>query len=377
MKNFVVAAGLIAVVAASTCCRASAVEEDVLSVQANGSAAIVNGDIDGAKKAAFLDAKKNAVEQVGMQVFSETVVENFTLVKDRIITRVDAYVRSYRTLEERQDGTAYIVKLQAEVSRGNLIDDATLLYHDMDKPRIIVIITEIQNNKIIPSRHIEDLVNEFFLAKGFSLVDRETARTNIRNDELRLVSEGDAKTAAKIGRRSGAEVVVVGSALLGQAESVRGILYASKATVSLRAIRSDNASLSAATVTTENSIDGIADAAQRKAVDSAGRNATKDLFWKIVKKWNEEKTAGAEIEIVVTGVQFSQLKKVIYALKTVAGMKEVTQRSFDSPTAVLTALFEGDANRLADILSDVTVADAAMDVQSVSAGKISLRLRGI
>ena len=350
-------------------------KDDIRSVKASGSAMVVGGDIDKAKKEAIFDAKRNAVEQVGSQVIAKTVVENFDLVKDKIITKVDGYVHSYDILEEKQAEKSYQVKIEARVSKSALIDDAALIYNDMEKPRLMIIVPEVRGKEIFPTSQAENAISEFFVEKGFTLVDQATARENIKKDELRKIAEGDEKAAVKAGLRAGAEAVVIGTATMGDVESVKGILYASKSTVSIRALRTDNASLYAVSNKTESAADGVADAAQRKALETGSKSAARDIFWKIVKKWNDEKMMGAEIEVMINGIGFSDLKKVLTGLKETNGVKEVIQRSFDAPTAVLSITYQGDAVRLAEVLSETKFKGFSVEVLSVSSGKINMKIK--
>lgn len=350
-------------------------KDDIRSVKASGSAMVAGGEIDKAKKEAIFDAKRNAVEQVGSQVIAKTVVENFDLVKDKIITKVDGYVHSYDILEEKQTEKSYQVKIEARVSKSALIDDAALIYNDMEKPRLMIIVPEVRGKEIFPTSQAENAISEFFVEKGFTLVDQATARENIKKDELRKIAEGDEKAAVKAGLRAGAEAIVIGTATMGDVESVKGILYASKSTVSIRALRTDNASLYAVSNKTESAADGVADAAQRKALENSSNSAARDIFWKIVKKWNDEKMMGAEIEVMINGVGFSDLKKVLTGLKETNGVKEVIQRSFDAPTAVLSITYQGDAVRLAEVLSETKFKGFSVEVLSVSSGKINMKIK--
>ena len=350
-------------------------KDDIRSVKASGSAMVVGGDIEKAKKEAIFDAKRNAVEQVGSQVIAKTVVENFDLVKDKIITKIDGYVHSYEILEEKPAEKSYQVKIEARVSKSALIDDAALIYNDMEKPRLMIIVPEVRGKEIFPPSQAENAISEFFVEKGFTLVDQATARENIKKDELRKIAEGDEKAAVKAGLRAGAEAVVIGTATMGDVESVKGILYASKSTVSIRALRTDNASLYAVSNKTESAADGVADAAQRKALETSSKSAARDIFWKIVKKWNDEKMMGAEIEVMINGIGFSDLKKVLTGLKETNGVKEVIQRSFDAPTAVLSITYQGDAVRLAEVLSETKFKGFSVEVLSVSSGKINMKIK--
>jgi hypothetical protein len=349
--------------------------EEIATVTASGSSLVVKDDVPDARKGAVLDAKRNAVDQVGSQVIAKTVVENFELVKDLIITKADGYIHRYNILEEGRKGQDYSVRISADVSSSALIDDATLIYNEMDKPRLMVVIPEVRGDEIIPTSQAETRVIQFFLEKGFSLVDQSMALQNIRKDELRKIAEGDSQAAAKVGLRAGAEAVVIGSASLGGAESVRGVLYASRSTVSLKAIRTDNAMIYAVSNQSGTEADATEESAQRKALDTASTQAARDVFWKLVKKWNEETISGTEIEMVLSGVTFSSLKSFAAGVRDMKGVSEVIQRSFDVPTAILTVKYQGDAMRLADQLDSGDLEDFDLEVTSVTKGKVTLNIR--
>jgi hypothetical protein len=354
---------------------ASDEEPDTRTVTASGSAVVGDADAAGARSRALLDAKRNAVEQVGTKIVSETIVENFAVVKDKIITKADGYVHKYRVLKEAQSEGRYLLDIEAEVSGGAIREDALSVYHKMNKPRVMVVMPETRDKDGVSGSHAEDVVSEFFIGKEFTLVDAAAVKEKIRKDEMRKVAEGDPKAAAKMGLDAGAEVVVVGSATSGSAQGVRDVMYASKATCSARAINTANASLYAASSTSKSAADGIADGARRKAVDTTCRSVAKDIFWKIVKKWNEELVSGSSVEIALSGVNFSLLKKVIEAVKKLEGVSDVVQRSFDSPTAVLTVNYKGDPIQLADILDRHRYEGFMLEVLTVSAGKINLKAR--
>jgi len=349
--------------------------DDIKKVRATGSAAIVKGDVEDARKEAINDAKRNAVDKVGSEVISKTIVENFELVKDQIITKLDGYVHGYDIVEEKKSGKNYVVKILAEVSKKALVDDATLIYHDMDKPRLMIIIPEIRGKEIYPTSQAENVVSEYFVEKGFTLIDQATAKVNLKKDELRRIAEGDERAAAKIALRAGAEAIVVGSAAIGDVEKVKGVLYASKATVSMRALRSDNASLYAVSTKSKSAADGVSDAAQRKALEKTSRAVSKDIFWKIVKKWNSEKLMGSDIEMLLSGVSFSKLSKVKKGFKGIKGVTDVIQRSFDSPAAVISVTYKGDAMRLAEIIDESDFKGFKAEILSVTPGKMSLKIK--
>jgi len=350
-------------------------EQDIQIVRASGSAVIKKGDAEGAKKKAILNAKRSAVEQVGTRILSRTVVENFLLVKDKVIAKADGHVHRYKILRETKNEENYLVEIEAEVSKSSLIEDALSVYHDMNKPRVMVILPEILENDVIPTHHAENVVSDFFVGKEFTLVDPATMREKIRKDEMRKIAEGDQAAAAKIGLDAGAEVVVTGTATAGNAQSVRDVMFASKAVCSARAIRTSNASLYAVSSVSKSAADGIAEGAQRKAIASTCHGVAQEIFWKIVKKWNDELMSGGDVEIVLSGVNFSKLKKVIDGVREFDEVTEVVQRSFDAPAAVLSVTYRGDAMQLADRIDEKKFAGLDLEILTVSSGKINIRVK--
>ena len=354
----------------------SAEEAALTRVTAEGKASIIKDDVDSAKTAALDDARRKAVEQVGSEIVSETVVENFELVKDRVIARAKGYVHELKVLEEGRDGDQYKMKIEAAVSVQSLKEDATLIYKEMNKPRMMVLVTEAKGEEQFKSSTAENTIVEFLMEKGFSMVDQATAKENVKKDELRLAAEGNAAAAAKIGLQSGAEAIIVGTAQVSSPESIRDVLYASKATVSLRAVKTDNAQIYATATVTEHGVEGVPEAAGQKAAKVASLKAARETFWKILKAWNEEQLHGQKIELILAGVKnFATLKKLKGSLKKIRGIQEVIQRTFDAPTATLTVTFQGDSNRLAELLTSGPIEGLEFEVTAVVTGKIEASLR--
>ena len=116
------------------------------TVTADGVAEVLSGKTDMARDVAIADALRRAVAQVtGTIVESSTLVQNFQLVTDKIYTQTKGYVRNYQIVSERQDNTLYKVTVKATVDTENLATDLQalgLLYQRMNKPRMMVIVTE-------------------------------------------------------------------------------------------------------------------------------------------------------------------------------------------------------------------------------------------
>lgn len=88
-------------------------------------AASLHYSVDVARDRAIEDALRRAVEQaLGTFISSETMVENYRLIQDRILSRAEGYVAGYRIVSEGIQDSLYRVRILARVRKGRLQDDA-------------------------------------------------------------------------------------------------------------------------------------------------------------------------------------------------------------------------------------------------------------
>ena len=102
--------------------------------------------VDIARDAAIEDAQKRAVEQaIGILIDSQTQVENYQLISDKILSQTKGYITRYNVTGETRDGALLRVRITAEVSLGKLTNDLSaigILIGQMHKPRTMIMIAE-------------------------------------------------------------------------------------------------------------------------------------------------------------------------------------------------------------------------------------------
>ena len=77
-----------------------AIAQDTTTVTAEGVAAIQGNARDIARDAAIEDAQKRAVEQaIGILIDSQTQVENYQLISDKILSQTKGYIKRYAITE--------------------------------------------------------------------------------------------------------------------------------------------------------------------------------------------------------------------------------------------------------------------------------------
>ena len=116
------------------------------TITAEGVGAVIGGDRAIARDQAINDALRKAVEQaVGTMVSSETMVQNFQTLNDRIYTQTQGYIQNYQVLSENPGPNVHQVTIQATVAMGDLEKDLQalgFLLGQVGKPRIMILIAE-------------------------------------------------------------------------------------------------------------------------------------------------------------------------------------------------------------------------------------------
>ncbi len=94
-------------------------------VIATGASYLKPGEELVAREKALDEARRNALEKaVGTYIKSTTVVENFYLVEDKIISRTKGYLKNIRILKEGKTNLGtYELTIEAEVTLDSLKDD--------------------------------------------------------------------------------------------------------------------------------------------------------------------------------------------------------------------------------------------------------------
>lgn len=177
-----------------------------VTVEVKGYGAIIDGDLIMAKELALKDAYSKAIEQgCGVKLVRTTQVENFQLVRDKILTESVGYVTSYEILNENDSSEfGYEVDVRANVSQEPIsdIDKLQLMVkYLLAEPRIVVVM-EGENASVI-----EGQISARLQKAGFLVVDAKTIEEK-KQEFKDLLSKEDA---ARLGGMLDANVTVRGA----------------------------------------------------------------------------------------------------------------------------------------------------------------------
>ena len=368
-------------------------------VTATGVAAVLQGDKAIARDTAINDALRKAVEQaVGTMVSSETVVENYQLIRDSILTKSQGYIQNYKVVSESPSPELYQVTISATVKLGDLKNDLGalgILMQRAQKPRVLFMIAE-QNigqefyvfwwygKSEFKGQHYdmaasETALKEEFLNKGFNVVDSSVATGKIEVSNAYRIADLTDAGAISVGRQLGAEVIVKGKALAKEGPRNTGSKVGSYiADITASALRVDNGAVlgSARGHGVSRNISEVTGGTE--ALEKAAREASGKIIDQIIAKWSGEVSGGGLIQLTVRGIgeysDFVKFKDIIQG--QIRGVQAIYQRSLEAGTAVLDVEMKGNAQSLSDEIARKNFGGIPVKVIGASANTVEVSLGG-
>ncbi len=299
--------------------------------------------------AALSAAKRDAVEKgIGVIVASETLVKNFVVAEDRILSKANGFVKTYEELSSSQgpDGlftvtiSAVVTDILDELVKDQLALDLLLSW--VRHPRFMIMIDE-QNiddpNSIVAETEIGRLMG----AKGFDIVSpSQTEVLKQRNVNLASI-QGDPNQAASMAAEFGAEYIILGNAgSKATTHPLLGARLSGQANISAQVIRADNAQIIAQETFHGKSTHIDASTAGVNALKGAAQKLSEYLLAETVKRWSLEQSNARLLTLKISGVTYQTRRQIIETLKSeIEGIQSVDQRSFSAGTVTLAVQYAG------------------------------------
>lgn len=183
---------------------------------ARGSAPIIDGNVAQARRDAIDDALRNAALQAGADISIEQVLENGTLLNERMQVKARTPIRSMRVVEEQESGKAVTVLVKA------LIDDSAAksdCYAGNLKKTVLPFLFRYEDpDASLTAAGMDDFDN-YLSSLIYSGIAQSPALTILPTDRTRLLISRSAsgpdynlqRTLDSISRRTQAQFIIVGS----------------------------------------------------------------------------------------------------------------------------------------------------------------------
>ena len=362
--------------------------QETKTVTAEGVAVIQGNAKDIARDAAIEDAQKRAVEQaVGILIDSQTQVENYQLISDKILSQTKGYIKRYNIASETEDSGLLRVRINADVSLGQLTDDLSgigILLGQMHKPRTMIMIAE-QNighewsawwwGQHTDMGVVENTVIDVFTQKGFEFIDHDAAEKNIKVTSAYKIQDLTADQARTLGNQADAEVVIVGKAVAKLYGDIGGGMKSAQADMSVRAIRTDTGQILASATTHGAAVHITPETAGTEALKKAANAAAEQMAEKILAVYSKEVGGTKSVNIIVSGLDKTQFVKFKDVLKNqVRSIKDLHERSFANNTAKISADIKGSSQTLSDELLLKDFGTFGVEVVSSTANTLELKV---
>jgi len=374
---------------------AAAARAQEVTQEATGQAAVLNGDKPAAREKAIEDALRQAVSMAaGTQVTSTTEVENFQTKLDEILTRASGFVKRYSITKEAMDGDVVQVTIKAQISMAALDKDleaAGLLMSRKNKPRTMLLMMEQNIGMDGPSvpwsgsrrvgfdlRIAENVMLDALQKKGFKVIDPDVAIEKAAKVGG-ISSEITAAQAREIKKLTAAEVIVLGRVIAlsrGNLADLGPEWRSCTATMSARAVNTDNGDVLASDETTQNAaaLDDVT--CGKEAIKKASLVFTEKITSKILSRWNQDVSGGNSVKLTVKNVDsarlVSQLKKAL--TQQIRGVKAVNQRSFGDGVAELDVTLVGSTEQFAEEIETKKLGNFSVKVKGFSANTVDIEL---
>jgi hypothetical protein len=346
-------------------------------VRTVGTASVQKNFVSIARDKAIDNAKRLAVEQASRTfIQNETLVQNYQVVYDRIFSRFAGYINSYRIVDERREGDEYRVTIDAEVETAKLQQDLDSVIKsilpELGNPRLMVLFSQREQKDFLA----EGAMVNYFLSKGFKLVDADVVRAHTAAARLKSLDQ-DKDAAREVGNRYGAEIIIVGSVQttshpfkLGDIE-----MFTNRAVISSKVIKSDTGDIMA-TGSEEHKLPGVKDNF-KEPVEEASRKVSEALLKKIASWWQNELSSTMSVKLVVNGLSsFKEVTAFKERLPQEArGIERMDQRSYGQGRLEMDIELKGKVHFLANDLVNFQMDGRSFVVQSETPNKLVVELR--
>lgn len=359
----IAAAALAALVAASTLLAAPETPVD-LWVTATGKAA---GDDEKAKDEAIAQALRTAVEEAcGVFLTAQAKTDDYKAVYDKVIANAVGYVREHKVGKVTVEQGVTIASVRARVSTRKFEEDwasITHTVHQENNPRMVVAIVEaIHEAAGAPSYEVKEngkvatIVESFFLAKGISLVDANTAAKTQKRDILLAAIKDDVDAVASLGARFSADVVVVGKAVAKFGKELRiggQTMYQYTASLNVRVVQSDSARVLAVESFGPITVNTMQRGGEDKALDKLANDCAPKLLASVIEAWRKRANVSKTVELSITGMDFNRWKTFREEASKLRGVQAIRLREITQDVASIDIEYRYDNEGLADRLSEL------------------------
>ena len=335
---------------------------DIITVEAEGFAPIIDGAINAAREEAKRSVYRDALEKaLGAYVTGITEMKNYEVVKDKVFSQTAGIVKKIDIIseKEKEDGILYITAIcqVGQAALDGVLGPAVL--DALGNPRLMVLIDErIEGTSPFLSTAESEVLRVFEKA-GYLLVDSGQAGILKDIDLNAIHAKNDPEAFRQLARDFQADVLIYGKAVGNSFtnQRVEGIrIYGVKSTIQLKAVLSSTAYQLGSETFAENTKGISAEDGAIKGLKIAAEKASNSIVNKIAYSLISGSAGGIPgrtIKVKIANVSFKDAKDLKENLEGISGVTGVYQRLFRERKLELDVVSDKTAEDIATILSDM------------------------
>lgn len=301
------------------------------------------GNQSQARNQALSQALRNAVEQgVGTLIDSNTMVQNYQLISDKIYSQASGYVTNYQILSEGLDpnGQMYKVTIKASVSTESIKNDLRaigILKQQIGNPRFMAIyLPQTKSSAYRHSRAVvaaEQAINGVFARKGFVVLDRMFINNVYNEIEQAGRIDIDMDDLSALALKYRADLLLVYDVHVGVKSGGRSKYFGGvMVEVDLRAVAPATADLIAQkhgdvyVRTAKMAGNYYEDMMAAKAADKVGKAVADALLGDVLAYFERQVHGGARFDIWFRNFSEAETYTIYDILQNIPGVKDINVR---------------------------------------------------
>lgn len=324
------------------------------------------------------DAQRNAVSQVlGVMLTSETLMENFLVLQDKILTRVSGYVKNYSILSQACTAGECTSTIRAEVESMDLADDVAALaglLPRMNYPSTVVSITQKafshdMNAVSIDLSTVEQKMQKVLGEKGFHIVEPSAKEAEKLRQATLMSMTGDPLGSALETASHLSQVMISGQAAVQDngGSPYNDKLHSYGAFISAKAYQTGTGGLLASGTGEANAVHHSFVIGAQKALEKASEQLIEKLSKQIVQAWIDDCYNDNDITLIVEDIPFGKVRNVMDTISSqIKGVNRVNQKSYlRSRAQILIGWRNCNTQRFAEKLAQVAFPSERIEINEV------------
>lgn len=361
----------------------------VLTGVTTGKRKIFNNNIPAAKQAAVSDALEVALQNAFATLVSRPVfASNLDFFYDRILSRTEDFIITYRVLGGIENKNHYLAGVEAKVDLALLektLTDARILNANRDKPVLLFFLAEKTQSDPFPRYWWDDnptayksiaekIIVDTMIQNRFAVVGNAENRPDPSFYNIIFDSVYDIAAAKNLGREMKADMIVFGNANSSEASNRMGEQKTFNARINL-----DGYNLETGEKVVTSKVNAVVKSdtdrqGNLNAIVKAAHLSVKDLSEKIDAFWTQNLRKEQAFDIKIKGGNFlPRFIALKQKLKQMPGIENMQQKEMGSGYALIEVFYKGKQSQFANTIMLKTFDTFGLEILELTDTLVSIK----